>query len=590
MSRTVLSRGRALASLTTVLGLGLGATAVAAGPAQSDAPGIDCPTAAAAPVADQAVHGLTVTHGTTPEDFTGTVIGTLNDGIAPGVDMIMVDLSSAEIDRVGGIWQGMSGSPVYNSDNQLIGAVAYGLSWGPSPVAGVTPYPDMARYLGTTATAPATKVPVGPRAARAIAGASDVSATQAASGFSQLPMPLGVSGVSGRRLDQASAPALRKQHSWLPSSTYRMGAAAAPGAGPGADTVVAGGNLAASLSYGDVTQAGLGTATRVCDGRVVGFGHPMTFLGRTSLSLHPADALYIQKDSLGAPFKVGNLGAPVGTITDDHLTGITGSLGALPGTALIGSKVTYPGGTPRTGSTKVSVEQALPGTVFYENMANHDRVVDGITGGSELQTWAIDVAQRGQAGSVRLTGGNRFASEDDITWAASGEVADLSWLLTQVPGLSITSVDVTSAVKPDSSTYRLARLEQRVGSQWVRVGERKPVTARAGRTVRMRAVLTSGTTTRLAPFQLAVSPRMAGSMGQLYVAGSDEMWEDEGFYGPAPTSLAGVQKLLAGRVRNDQLSVTMELEGPRSMKVQHTRTAAQDKVVVGSRMAGVQVR
>ena len=41
-----------------------------------------------------------------------------------------------------------------------------------------------------------------------------------------------------------------------------MGTAAAAGDGPGADIVVAGGNLAASLSYGDVTQAGVGTATR----------------------------------------------------------------------------------------------------------------------------------------------------------------------------------------------------------------------------------------------------------------------------------------------------------------------------------------
>ena len=72
-----------------------------------------------------------------------------------------------------------------------------------------------------------------------------------------------------------------------------MGAAATAGdpnaAGP--ETVVAGGNLAASLSYGDITQGGVGTVTAICNGRVVGFGHPMTFLGKTTLTLHPADAL-----------------------------------------------------------------------------------------------------------------------------------------------------------------------------------------------------------------------------------------------------------------------------------------------------------
>ncbi|MCB0907999.1 MAG: hypothetical protein KDB63_12880, partial [Nocardioidaceae bacterium] len=89
------------------------------------------------PVADlvphQAVTGLTVSAGTTPDGFTGEVLGVVKNGIAPGLDMVMVRLTSTEIDRVGGIWAGMSGSPVYADDGRLIGAVAYGLAWGPSP-------------------------------------------------------------------------------------------------------------------------------------------------------------------------------------------------------------------------------------------------------------------------------------------------------------------------------------------------------------------------------------------------------------------------------------------------------------------------
>jgi hypothetical protein len=313
----------------------------------------------------------------------------------------------------------------------------------------------------------------------------------------------------------------------------------------------------------------------------------MTFLGRTSLALHPADALYIQKESIGAPFKVANIGAPAGTITDDHLTGITGTLGPLPATTPVRSTVTYPGSPARSGESRVSVGQALPGTVFYENTLNHDRVVDGMVAGSELQSWTIRVAQDGR--NVALTGQNRYASVDDITWAASGETADITYLLTQVPGLDVRSVDVTSAVSPDSSTYRLTRLEQRVGSQWVPVGKGAPVVARAGRTLAMRAVLTSGSTTKQVPFQLDVAQQMAGARGQLYVAGNDPFW-DEGFYGPSPTSLAGVRKMLAAQVRNDQLAVNLELEGPRSMKVEKTRTAPQDKVVQGGRMVRVLVR
>ena len=96
-----MSRGRALASLTTVLGLGLGASAVAAGPAQSAAPTGDCAVAAPVPAREgEAVHGLTVTQARRPTAFTGKVIGVLKDGIAPDVDMIMVELSS-DRDRPG---------------------------------------------------------------------------------------------------------------------------------------------------------------------------------------------------------------------------------------------------------------------------------------------------------------------------------------------------------------------------------------------------------------------------------------------------------------------------------------------------------
>src|SRR3954452_22349458 len=131
------------------------ATAIAAAvsgltpaPAQSE-PSSQCP--AAYPVGSlsqgQAVTGLTVSKGTEPDDFTGQVIGVLKDGIMPGLDMIMVRLTSPEIDRVG-IWAGMSGSPVYAEDGRLIGAVSYGLALGSSPVAGVTPAADMQDLLG----------------------------------------------------------------------------------------------------------------------------------------------------------------------------------------------------------------------------------------------------------------------------------------------------------------------------------------------------------------------------------------------------------------------------------------------------------
>lgn len=581
---TVVRRGRALAVLASAAGLFLGtATVVGAPAAQSAAPAGDCATAF--PEADlvkgDAVHGLTVTSGTEPTAFTGEVLGVLADGIAPDLDMIMVRLSSSEIDRVGGIWQGMSGSPVYAADGRLIGAVAYGLSYGPSPVAGVTPYAAMDDYL--TAPAP-TRIRVSEAQARTIARHSDATASEAAQGFSQLPMPTGVSGISARRL--AKADKHTAGHRWMPRDTYAMGASAAPGTGAGPETVVAGGNLAASLSYGDVTQAGVGTATSVCDGKVVGFGHPMSFLGETTLSLHPADAIYIQEESLGAPFKVANLGAPAGTITDDHLTGITGAFGALPDVTDVSSTVTYRD-RARTGSSHVSVPQADAGTTFYQLVGNHDRVIDGVIAGSELLSWTITGTDvDGTPFSLAVT--DRYASDNDITFESAFDLADFVYSLSSIKGLTIDDITTSSAVDDDNSTWKVSAIQQYRDGAWQVVSGKAPAVGHAGKKLILRAVLTGATGTRTVPVPVTVPQRASGYRGRLGVTGGLYVFSEDAY----PRSLAQAQKYVAQLVRNDQVQVELGLFGRDGGKgVEQTSTTAPlDKVVMGRKSVKVVIK
>src|SRR5215210_3417562 len=80
--------------------------------------------------------GWTVSQGVTPEPFDGEVLGILPDAIAPGRDMIIVDATSPAIDQAGGIWAGMSGPPFY-VNGKLVGVVAFALTFGPSPLAGI---------------------------------------------------------------------------------------------------------------------------------------------------------------------------------------------------------------------------------------------------------------------------------------------------------------------------------------------------------------------------------------------------------------------------------------------------------------------
>lgn len=556
MTRSIqVRRARALAA-TTAAGLALGTLAVTGGTAVSAEPTPDCATPYDVSQLQEgdAVTGLTVDDGTTPEAFTGEVIGTLDDGIAVGLDMIMVELDSEAIQRAGGIWQGMSGSPVYVGD-QLVGAVAYGLSWGPSPIAGVTPFSEMDDYLGRSAPRPAAKVAVSDGEARTIARESDVSRSQASQGFSQLPVPMGVTGMSSARLAAAQRHAAEQGKGYLAPSAFatgRIGRDTARAAAP--ESVVAGGNIAASISYGDVSYAGVGTVTSVCDGEVVGFGHPFSFLGGTTLGLHPADAVYVQPDSLGAPFKVANIAPPTGMIDNDRLTGISGSFGTLPDAATITSTVSY-ADRARTGSSDIYYTPFSADVTFGQQIVNHDRVVDGIIAGGEDLAWTIEGTDESGA-PFTLSWADRYVSNFDITFEASWDLADTVYNLSRMPDVSIDSITTDAAVDDDASSIKLVGVEQLRDGEWTKIGRRSGIQTQRGSVLRVRAVLRAADESlTYVPFSTRIG-RKARS-GFLTVMGGASDWIN--VYGAK--SVADIQEAYAEAASNDQVVFNLRLKG-----------------------------
>jgi hypothetical protein len=499
--------------------------------------------------------------------------------VAPGIDMVMVRLSSPEIDRVG-IWQGMSGSPVYAQDGRLIGAVAYSLAMGSSPVAGVTPFADMDDYLGAQ---PARAVDVDRADARAIARSTDVSAARAAQGFEQLPTPLGVAGVGARELSLAAEHAGSRPY--LPRSAYAVGRAAADVAGP--ESVVAGGNLAASLAYGDVTLAAVGTATSVCDGRVVGFGHPVEHLGATTLTLHPADAIYVQED-LVAWFKLANLGGPAGTITDDRGTGITGVLGPLPQTTAVTSTVTYDG-RQREGTSHVSVQtpDALASTTFYQFLANQDRVVDGTVDGSEVASWTV--SGTGPDGTpFELSSSDRYVPEwDELSYEVGFALGDVVYALASIPGVSIDSVTTDGVLHDGSTRYRLKALQRQVHGVWTTVGRRDAFRVRPGSILALRAVLAGSGARTTVPISLRVPRSMSGKAAVLSVVGG-EYTRDLG----RMRTLEQARRAVDNLVRNDEVQVSLieVSRRGRGTVVGEEVLGPLDGVVVGDRSTQLVVR
>src|SRR6185503_15272311 len=89
-------------------------------------------------------YGLTVFEGTKPERFGVEVIDVIKN-FRPRQDAILIKTVHPRLDVVN-VVRGMSGSPIF-IDGKMIGAYAYGWSFGKEPVAGVTPIHNMLEDL-----------------------------------------------------------------------------------------------------------------------------------------------------------------------------------------------------------------------------------------------------------------------------------------------------------------------------------------------------------------------------------------------------------------------------------------------------------
>ncbi len=507
------------------------------------------------------VHGLTVDHGTKPEAFTGEVLGVLDDGIGPDFDMIIARLTSPEIDRVGGIWQGMSGSPVYAPDGRLIGAVSYGLSFGASPVAGITPAEEMQKLLtaapagskARSVTQPDDEVTVPRSLQQRMVASGGTSRAEADSGMSSLPLPLGVSGmVTAKRLRQVTR-ALDMDN----VRVYRAGAVSAdPAPGASAD-IVAGGNLAASVSYGDLSAIGVGTATAVCGDEVIAFGHPMNFSGPSTLTLHGADAIYVQKETLGPPFKVANPQSPSGSILQDRKAGILGVPGALPGTSDVTSYVEVPTETSRTGTTKVSVQAAVPDIAAFHLLADQDRVFDAISGGRAAVGWTVS-GQRANGRPFSYSRNDRFANTFDISFEPVFDLAEQLIRLQNNPfeKVTIKSVRTRSVMHREFQSYTLKKVQILVNGKWTKLFRNRVLQVRPGTTKRFLLTLTSRELgTRTIRLAVPVPPGAGGKSGFLEIAGGNSFFGGE--EGPGGGGSAGsldqLIKQMARAPRNDEV-------------------------------------
>jgi hypothetical protein len=306
--------------------------------------------------------GWTVLQGTTPESFPIEILGVLTDAIGPGYDLILVKASGANIDNIGGMGPGFSGSPVYR-DGQLVGSISYGLG-GDAHYGALTP----GQLLVNVLEEPQRSIPdhrtvrLTRAERRLIARDSQVSVSDVSSTLTQIPLPLAVAGASDERMTKTQERLAKDGVSVLP---YRASSSSSSAEISAGDPIEPGDVFTAAISYGAIAYAGIGTATISCGDYVVAFGHSFLHAGGGPdgaaldgevVTTIPAGGFYPY------PFKIANIGSLRGSIDQDRLAGVRGVIGSKPRLTTISSSITnLDNGRVSDATTQV----ALPGWTAY---------------------------------------------------------------------------------------------------------------------------------------------------------------------------------------------------------------------------------
>ena len=265
-------------------------------------------------------YAFTIFAGDQVEKFDLEVIDVMPNFLGPRQSIILVQLKGPKVERTG-VVAGMSGSPVY-LDGKLAGALSLKLGiFTKDPIAGVTPIEDVMHppaQTGASSSAATQQFPLDTAALRKNAQAFKLPSSSA---LSPIETPLVFSGFQSATLQQF-APQIQ---------TYGFVAAQGGTSAPRPEDahLVPGDMAGMVLVQGDASINSACTVTAVQADRVFLCGHPFLSLGDVRIPMARSRVLTTLSSEL-ASTKIVNVGASIGTITGDHLTAVTGKLGAPP--------------------------------------------------------------------------------------------------------------------------------------------------------------------------------------------------------------------------------------------------------------------
>jgi hypothetical protein len=414
--------------------------------------------------------GRTVVQGTRVEEFQFEVLG-VTEG--PPGRLVLFRASGPAIRRSGGTASGMSGSPMY-IDGRFAGALSYGYrSAGPDSDLGLfTPAEAMLELLRDgRAEVPARgvvrlrePVRIGGRWVRAVrlADRGDPgTGPSALPTFVPAASPLLVSGVSDRgfRLLQQTL----RYPDVVPVQSYGgVGRFPTPPLVPGSAVGVV-------LVRGDVNAWSIGTLSYRKGDRFLAFGHRLFGFGAVDFLLTSAYVHTVVR-STEFPFKEGDIGEPVGTVTQDRVAGVAGTLGRLPRVFNVTVTVVDRdrGRTVRRGAQMVRRADLALTLVPQVVLAAVEQAWDGSGAG----TAEVRIAARGGGLPRPVERANVFYSAQDVATASVLDVPDAVRFLFANEFGPVNPVDLQVEVRLSRERRTVSVVEAEVASRTVSQGGR----------------------------------------------------------------------------------------------------------------------
>ena len=316
-------------------------------------------------------YAYTIFAGDQVEKFDLEVLGVMPNFLGPKQSIILVQLKGQKVEHTG-VVAGMSGSPVY-LDGKLAGALSLKLgAFTKEPIAGVTPIADV--ISGGSFNSPLNAVSNAPLPMEASlrAGVQNGAALQS------IETPLVFSGFQPAAIEKF-APQLN-------SYGFVTAQGGTTPARPD-DAKLSPGDMAGMvLVQGDASINSACTVTAVQNDKVFLCGHPFLSLGDVQMPMARSRVVTTLSSDL-ASTKIVNVGGSIGTITGDHLTAVTGKLGAAPAMIPMELNVKTPAGEKN----------------LHFELVNHPKLTPllvGITAFSGLTQNAV----YGEGTTLRMTG------------------------------------------------------------------------------------------------------------------------------------------------------------------------------------------